>query len=304
MTELNLHSNGHAPPPHMLFAADAAKPVLPSAASIATPFGPVTIRFVTVDPALARSLLDSMTDNRAPHRRQVEQLTRAMRAGDFEFNGEPLIIAETGAMIDGQHRCLACVASGESFDTLVVSGIRPRAFDTIDQSSRRTAADVLKMGNVPNATTTAAAVRLLWAHKHHSGMWNMANVQASPREIEGMLAKLGGSFTHHAVTGAAAQRALGGAGSFLAAMHYLFWQKDAAAADSFFASLISGANLPEGDPILLLRRRLDENAKTRKGRLSMVEMYAMFVNAWNATRRGRKLTILRGLYNNTVPAIE
>lgn len=304
MPELSPHGNGHAPPPHMLFASDATKPLLPSAASIATPFGPVTIRFVTVTPDMARDLLGSMTDNRQPHRRQVEQITRALAAGDFEFNGEPLIIDDNGRMIDGQHRCLACAASGVAFDTLIVSGIRPRAIDTIDQASRRTAADVLRMASVPNASVTAAAVRLLWAHRQHGGMWNMANVQASPREIEGMLAKLGGSFAPHAVVGAAAQRALGGAGSFYAAMHYLFSQKDAAATERFFEPLISGVNLSEGDPVLLLRRRLDENAKTRKGRLSMVEMYSLFVNAFNASRRGRKLMVLRGLYNNIVPVIE
>lgn len=304
MAELNPHGNGHAPPPHMLFAADALKPMLPSAASIATPFGPVAIRFVTVTPDMARALLDSMTDNRVPHRRQVEQIARALSAGDFEFNGEPVIVDDSGRMIDGQHRCLACIAAGIPFDTLIVSGIRPRAFDTIDQSSRRTAADVLRMGDVPNATITAAAVRLLWAHKQHNGMWNMANVQASPREIEGLLAKFGGSFAHHAAVGSAAQRALGGAGSFFAAMHYLLSQKDAAAADAFFASLTLGANLPVGDPILMLRRRLEDNAKSRKGRLSMVEMYSLFVNAWNASRRGRKLAMLRGLYGNIVPTIE
>ena len=304
MPELSQHGNGHAPPPHMLFATDATRPLLPSAASIATPFGPVTIRFVTVTPDMARDLLGSMTDNRQPHRRQVEQIARALSAGDFEFNGEPLIVDDNGRMIDGQHRCLACVSSGIPFDTLIVSGIRPRAIDTIDQASRRTAADVLRMAAVPNATVTAAAVRLLWAHRQHSGMWNNANVQASPREIEGLLTKLGSSFAPHAVMGSAAQRALGGAGSFYAAMHYLMAQKDAVATDRFFESLISGANLPEGDPILLLRRRLDENAKSRKGRLSMVEMYSLFVNAFNASRRGRKLTYLRGLYGDAVPSLD
>jgi hypothetical protein len=50
-------------------------------------------------------------------------------------------------MIDGQHRCFACIKSGVPFLTLVVRNIARQAYDRIDLGAKRTNVDVLAIGS-------------------------------------------------------------------------------------------------------------------------------------------------------------
>lgn len=303
MIDRALHGNGHSAPPHMLFATEPPRPILPSSATLGTPHGPVTVAFVRLTPEMARGLVAQMRGNRKPHRRQVEQITRALKTGEFAFNGESIILDADGRMIDGQHRCLACIAADMPLETIMVSGIRSAAFDTVDQSDRRTAGDVFSINGVPNANATTAALRKIGAHLDHSGLWNISNYAASPRELEALHERIG-DISGSVVVGIAGTKALSVPGSFLSCVHFLFAKKSRADADRFFAALISGENLSSGDPILRLRHRLAANAGERKAKLSQIEMYAMFVNAWNAFRRGKTISHLRGIYDGKVPEYE
>lgn len=304
MAQMALNGNGHASPSPPMFPAFAVPTpqFLPTLATITTPYGALTITFATITPETAQMLVDGMSGNRNPHRRQVEQLTRAMKNGDFTFNGEPIILGSNGCMIDGQHRCLACIAAGEPFETLVISGVNLEAFDTMGQSARRTAGDVFAISGVPYANLTAAMVRLIGAHNERKGMWNNSNFAPSPRELERYREKLG-DLSRHAHVGSKAGHVAKCPPAFLAAMHYLFCQKDTSLADKFFEQLTLGLHLSENDPVQKLRLRLTMNAKTRRSSSSLAENYALFVNAWNAMRRGKKLTVLRGIYDGIVPEI-
>lgn len=73
--------------------------------------------------------------------------------------------------------------------------------------------------------------------------------------------------------------------------HYIFSKIDPTQANSFFKKLRTGANLSEGNPILVLRNRLVAE-KSQKASLPQHEIVALVIKAWNLHRRGRKIKSL------------
>jgi hypothetical protein len=88
--------------------------------------------------------------------------------------------------------------------------------------------------------------------------------------------------------------------------HYVLGQLDGDARDLFFDGISTGAGLPQGSPILLLRDWLQKERAGRGRVRSQVIEIAMVFKAWNAWRDGRSLRRLRwrteGDYPELFPA--
>ena len=66
---------------------------------------------------------------------------------------------------------------------------------------------------------------------------------------------------------------------------------DADDAADFFRQLISGEGLVDGSPVLALRRWLENRRMSRRGS-HPVEAQANLIKAWNAYRRGARMSIV------------
>jgi hypothetical protein len=117
---------------------------------------------VVVSPAYAGSLLAKNTKNRTVIKTHLKRLEECLRRGEWVFNGEPVIIAVTGRILDGQHRLLACQNTGVPIDTNIVFGVSESVFDTIDQGSSRTIGNVLDIDGEENYNTIAASAKAFW----------------------------------------------------------------------------------------------------------------------------------------------
>ncbi|MFD2739534.1 hypothetical protein ACFSUD_08145 [Sulfitobacter aestuarii] len=117
------------------------------------------IRFATqeITPAEAAQMLASA---HAPHKdtRAIETYAQAMRHDAWVMNGQPIILDERGALIDGVQRLEACILADRPFTTLVARNVRADTLHTIDQHRRRNYAGVLESRGYENA---GAVVRLL-----------------------------------------------------------------------------------------------------------------------------------------------
>ena len=80
--------------------------------------------------------------------------------------------------------------------------------------------------------------------------------------------------------------------SVIDACHYLFSQKDPAAANLFVDRVIRGSGLEEGTPEYVLRERLVSNSLA-KAKLSKSHLFELFIKAWNYARSGKKIKVLR-----------
>lgn len=291
-------SNGHAesyqapklvrktttPPPQPVLPEMSA----PTAASVWTPYGWVTVEFATITPERAAELLRTAGVNRKPNARHAEDLARVVSAGEFMFNGESIILDSKGRMIDGQHRCIAVVNAQRPIEALVIRGIRDSAFDTIDQNGKRTPAQILKMKGIQNADVVAAAIRLLGAHAAGVGMWNVSDHRRSPREISIEQAKYG-DMQPHVLPAMRVYQKFRGPFSFYVAMHWLLSRKDKALADKFYDTLATGEGMASGDPIIPLQNFLIAQKQERAKAVPTLPLYIAFVSTWNALRTRKEV---------------
>jgi hypothetical protein len=79
-----------------------------------------------------------------------------MVEGRWRFNGAPIVIDADGALIDGQHRLEALAATDVKLPFLVVVGVDPVVFETIDDGAKRSVADVLGIEGRKNTALLAS----------------------------------------------------------------------------------------------------------------------------------------------------
>jgi hypothetical protein len=245
-----------------------------------------TAQFMIVTPEYAASLLDCNVKNRNLRLRTVDDYARVMAAGNWRDNGETIKIARDGTLIDGQHRLHACVKAGVSFKCLVVSNLDPVVQKTVDGGMKRTAADVLSMEGIKNASITAAAVR--WVVLYRSGNFDIDTVRMTSEEIFEFVEREP-RLLRSASKGRECREVL--APGIAAGLHYILSDVEDEEADKFISDLADGANLPGGDPVLALRERLMKN-RLNKSKISKEEIFAICVRAWNRRRQGGSATVL------------
>jgi hypothetical protein len=114
-----------------------------------------------ITPALARTYLDANRSNRPLSRQIVAEYVHSMLAGEWLFNGEAIKFDKDGELVDGQHRLAAVERANKSIVFLVIRGLDPEVFKTIDTGKKRSAGDVLAIRGVKNPNAVGGALRLL-----------------------------------------------------------------------------------------------------------------------------------------------
>ena len=104
-------------------------------------------QFIT--PKRAEELLASMptvqrNEKKQAARRYEYTMAKGLWRDDYSA---PIVISEDGKMLDGQHRCLACVRSGVGFWAWVNYGVPEDAYSAIDAGVARIVADFLDCKN-------------------------------------------------------------------------------------------------------------------------------------------------------------
>ena len=103
------------------------------------------VKLITITPAMAEKMLEKNIANRKVNQANVNRIAADMTTGNYKVNGETIKISSAGEIIDGQHRLLACVKSGMSFDTYIVYNVEREAVGTIDMGKGRSVADSLNV---------------------------------------------------------------------------------------------------------------------------------------------------------------
>jgi len=103
----------------------------------------------TITPEMAKKYLDLSKDagvfNRLK-RSRINRLKREMEQGRWMLNGQAIIIARSGKVLDGHHRLLASVETKRSFTTTLVTDADENALGSIDLGSTRNVAETLHLG--------------------------------------------------------------------------------------------------------------------------------------------------------------
>jgi hypothetical protein len=249
-----------------------------------------------VTPERAQAWLDRGGANRKINKRSVRRLVRAIEVGEWELTGETIKLDKDGRVRDGQHRLTAIIETGKPQQCIVVRGIAESAFDKIDTGKSRSPADVLAIHGHTSVTAKAATARGLILLERYgrydvagfgdaspSNAQILAYVEAHPEVTDGLhLAdrlRIMGDF-------------VGGSGLWSIVMT-LFWRISPEQAEVFVQSLIEGANLEAGSPILKLRNMYKGSARDWQASGENRErLLANVIKAWNAWRRDELVQVI------------
>jgi len=107
----------------------------------------IETKVMTITPELARQWLERNTINRPLRHSTVQGLKASYVRGEHKLTHQGIAFAESGELLDGQHRLSAIseMPKGFSVQMLVTSGLDREAFEGIDIGIRRSPADVLRM---------------------------------------------------------------------------------------------------------------------------------------------------------------
>jgi len=134
--------------------------------------------------AIANEALYPEKLNREVSPNLVSEFAQTMLDGGWFCNGKTIIIDSTGAVLNGQHRLLACIEADCQFETWVAQGVEREARYTID-SNTRTLEDVLYMkGEQNNLQLLASTLALLV--RYEQGVSD-PRFSATPSEILDLL---------------------------------------------------------------------------------------------------------------------
>jgi len=118
----------------------------PSSIELCLPGGRrVQISAVYLTPERASELLRANTGNRSIRTQLVADMVDDIRAGEWEFNGDTIKVADGPLLLDAQHRLTAISQAGIAVPAIIIEGLDPIVADTIDQIRPRSAADILRM---------------------------------------------------------------------------------------------------------------------------------------------------------------
>lgn len=249
----------------------------------------------TITPERARELLKQNINNRVTSETNVRYLMKQFSDGKWMLNGESIKIAESGEILDGQHRLKACIRAGISFVTMVVYNVPVNSKHTMDTGKNRSATDVLSfsvdgkyigrlssvskfiMNFERGAFGTAASNSGRGGQAKHTSPDN-TDVLNFVLNTEGFQYFVEHSTKIHYSGDRCVPPKL------FTGLHWIISQKaNEELADSFFTTLSTGIGVLPENPIFILRRKLISMKMDSKNidKLSHLQTLWAIVKTWN-----------------------
>lgn len=227
-----------------------------------------TVALIT--PERAAHLLSRNQNNRPLSKQHAAELTRVMKRGEWQLNGDSIRIDTNANILDGQHRLTACVQSGITFESVILTGLSPEVFGTIDRGKGRTIGEILSISGVPNYNMVAGASRMaITRNKCGLPESGQASHRTTAVEVGQFLDENPDMIdAAHYVAGKSWLRKYLGA-SRSAYCVFEFRRYAPSRADDFMEALCSGSGLDSASPVLALRDRIvaEKTAVTKLGRV-------------------------------------
>ena len=249
----------------------------------------IVAEVVTITPADATNWLRCNLRNRPVRKRHVEFLAGEIKNGNWQVNGQAIVIAEDEQVLDGQHRLLAVIEAGIAIKTMVVYGISAAAFSTIDTGAVRTSSDALCLHfhEYPQHVVKAVAAAVPWVKQLEKGSMHKNPKKLSNTEIIAYakdnisLFERAATLLHYPKDNRPLSSGVG------TGLYEYFSRKDEETAGDFFRDLYTGENLSRTTVEYILRAAFTKDMQRITSKLPTYIKVRMTVKAWNWRRRGR-----------------
>lgn len=243
------------------------------------------IELVDMTPAHAAKLLEGNSKNRNISPRRVDALAAQIERGEWLLDGSPVRVAESGRLLDGQHRLQAIVQSGITVRMYLASGVEERAQLVIDTGKPRTFSDYLRLRGETAVAASASVTRLLLNYEtgnlakstfrlffpSTAQLWSFFD-EGRERIAEGV---------SHATT---TRRHVSLALSTLATAYVVLSAISRDDVDEMYAEL--SKDKPATQPVMLLSRWADNRGTASTGIVEQRLQMIYIIKAWNLFRSG------------------
>lgn len=247
------------------------------------------IETATLTPERAMELLEFNKLNRPLRQQHVQRIASQIVEGKWKFNGDTIKVAESGDILDGQHRLWAIVEAKKPVDTILVYGIERDAFATIDTiRTTRSASDVVALnGATRHRALIGSALQWLirWQRKC------VMNYKAPEHRVENSDVEV--AFANNPMMVKAIERANGlrgiGNPAIIGFFFYVLTNRNPELAERMMTTLENPAGVALSDPYFRLRAYFTNDHHKRKEPIVTI---ALMIKAANAAHRGAKLGAL------------
>jgi hypothetical protein len=244
---------------------------------------PFTATVERVGPPEAEIMLAKNDMNRSLSAARLFKYQLLMSTGQWQENGQSIILASDGTLLDGQTRLRAIIESGETFWLVVVRGVSKDAFPTLDTGAVRKPKDVLSAHGYENPQNLGATAKIVLNYIHGAP----PNTSRSAEEILNFVKAHPSIVMFTSLT-----KGLRGNAPANAVGAILFLSDEAGVypgmAATFLEKVRRGVSLSLDDPCYQLRERL----RGTKWRADDIVVLNMIRKAWNAFREERTLRFI------------
>lgn len=127
----------------------------------------MTVEFTTISAQQAKHILKHYNKkNRKLSPAIAKKYIADMSNNEWEQNGDTLRFDREGILLDGQHRLAGQVESDTEQAYIIIYGLKPEVFDSIDNGKSRTNTDVIAMKGYENASSLSSLVRSIIGYEN------------------------------------------------------------------------------------------------------------------------------------------
>lgn len=238
---------------------------------------------VPITPERAKQLYDNRAPNRGINKGHLEHLTAQVRLNLFQYNKQPIVVASTGQMIDGQCRCLAVMETGVTIFCDVVIGMDASLMLTYNMGKNNTLRDQRKITGQSHSDGATGALNMVV--ELTVGRMVMRDYKVQDRWL--VIFGPGIQFAESAFTKSTGMCLAAIKGAFA-----LAYNTDPDKVVEFGSMVASGENLRRGGIAILLRNFLNKLPKGRAGSAVRKEVSHKVLRAIKAYCEGEKLKSL------------
>lgn len=239
-------------------------------------------------PELARLLLANNPNNRPPQwgrnrgTRSIAAYAAMMARGEWMLNGSTLVVASSGELNDGQHRCEAAILAEAAVPVQIVFGVERATRATLDQGIARTGGNVLAMEGVKDANNVAVYLRFRIA----VARGGHPSTTVAPDELLSALNTFA-PFESYTVPikGWASRNKL--SNGFMVGAHAICAEANPLAAQAYADQVATGVGLATVNAPAARFRKLVEDIRLGRVRRTPYELAAHYVVGFNNFCRGR-----------------
>jgi len=247
-----------------------------------------------ITPDIAKQYLEGNKANRRTRPAVISRYAQEMKAGNWkEETAELIKIADSGLVLDGQHRLFAVIESGKSIAFYVATGVPEEVFDVLDSGVLRSSSDVLHVAGVKYANNMPSIISLFRdvnayvsgtaSHLKLTGREALQEYNEDPDFWDHVASK--SIYFYEQFSKLLSPAIIGG-------LYAVFLKKAGEAeACKFMQQFCSGMDLTN-NTIALMRNRLILD-KVSNSKIDRKLKVALIIKTWNAYRSGKQKGVLK-----------